>query len=68
MRVLFTDLLATWLDTVAAVALKPSGFKSNEAICRNHLVPAYGDMPIDMITAVGTEIRCHGGNAAPYSL
>lgn len=56
MSVLFTDFVATWLDTVAAVTLKPSGFKSYEAICRNHLVPAYGDMPIEMISAAGVQV------------
>jgi integrase len=52
---LFKDLVATWLSTVAAVTLKPSGYKSYEAICTNHLLPAYGDMPLEMITAVGVQ-------------
>lgn len=52
---LFKDLVATWLSTVAAVTLKQSGFKSYSAICTNHLLPAYGDMPIEMITAAGVQ-------------
>lgn len=60
MSMLFNELVATWLDTVAAVTLKPSGFKSYEAICRNHLVPAYGDMPIDTITVVEVQAYVAG--------
>ncbi len=52
---LFNELVATWLSTVAAVTLKPSGYKSYSAICANHLLPAYGDMPIEMITAAGVQ-------------
>lgn len=52
---LFKDLVATWLSTVAAVTLKQSGFKSYSAICNNHLLPAYGDMPVEMITAAGVQ-------------
>lgn len=47
---LFKQLVAVWLDTVASVELKPSGYRSYEAICRNHLIPAFGDTPIDEIT------------------
>ena len=52
---LFSDLVATWLSTVAAVTMKPSGFKSYHAICANHLLPAYGDMPIEMISSAGVQ-------------
>lgn len=52
---LFSALVATWLSTVAAVTLKPSGYKSYSATCTNHLLPAYGEMPIDMITAAGVQ-------------
>lgn len=52
---LFSDLAATWLTTVAAVTMKPSGFKSYQAICNNHLLPAYGDMPIEMISTAGVQ-------------
>lgn len=55
MSILFSELTATWLDTVASVTLKPSGYKSYESICKNHLLPVYGDMPIDMITAAGLQ-------------
>lgn len=51
MSMLFKELVATWLDTIASVELKPSGFKSYEAICRLHLVPAFGDTPVDEITS-----------------
>lgn len=50
MSMLFKELVAAWLDTVASVELKPSGYRSYEAICRNHLVPAFGDTPVDEIT------------------
>lgn len=52
---LFEQLAATWLSTVATVTLKPSGFKSYESIIRNHLLRVYGDMPIQMITAAGVQ-------------
>lgn len=51
MSMLFEQLVATWLTTIASVTLKPSGYKSYEAICRNHLVPVFGEAPLDMITA-----------------
>lgn len=51
MSLLFKELVATWLDTVASVELKPSGFKSYEAICRLHLVPAFGELPISEVTS-----------------
>lgn len=51
MSTLFKELVATWLDTVASVELKPSGFKSYEAICRLHLVPEFGDSPLDDVTS-----------------
>lgn len=47
----FGELTSTWLDQVAKVTLKESGFKSYEAMCRLHLVPAFGDRPIDEITS-----------------
>ena len=52
---LFKDLVATWLSTVAAVTLKQSGYKSYSAICANHLLPTYGDVPLEMITAAGVQ-------------
>jgi len=52
---LFNDLVAMWLSTVAAVTLKPSGYKSYSAICTNHLLPSYGDMPIETITAADVQ-------------
>jgi integrase len=51
MSMLFKDLVATWLDTVASVELKASGFKSYEAICRNHWVPELGDLVLDEVTS-----------------
>lgn len=47
----FGELTSTWLDQVARVTLKKSGFKSYEAMCRLHLVPAFGDKLIDAITS-----------------
>lgn len=60
MSMLFSELAATWLSTVAAVTLKPSGFKSYESIIRNHLLPAYGDMPVEMISAAGLQTYVAG--------
>lgn len=56
MSMLFKELVATWLDTVASVELKPSGFKSYEAICRLHLVPAFGESPLDEITTAKVQV------------
>lgn len=56
MSMLFRELVATWLDTVASVELKPSGFKSYEAVCRNHLVPAFGESPVDGITSARIQV------------
>lgn len=56
MSMLFHELVAIWLDTVASVELKPSGFKSYEAICRLHLVPAFGESPLDEITAAKVQV------------
>lgn len=56
MSMLFKELVATWLDTVASVELKPSGFKSYEAICRLHLVPAFGESPIEEITSAIVQV------------
>lgn len=47
----FGELVATWLNTVAAVELKPSGYKSYEGVCRLHLLPWSGDLPLDAIDA-----------------
>jgi integrase len=51
MCMLFKELVATWLDNVASVELKPSGYRSYEAICRNHLVPSLADTPIVEVTS-----------------
>lgn len=56
MSMLFHELVAVWLDTVASVELKPSGFKSYEAICRLHLLPAFGELPIDEITSAKVQV------------
>jgi len=67
MSALFNELAATWLSTVATVTLKPSGFKSYESMIRNHLLPAYGDMPVDMITAAGLQAYVAGKVAGGLS-
>lgn len=51
MPITFEQLTRRWLDTVASVTLKPSGFKSYEAICRLHVVPALGHLPVADLTA-----------------
>lgn len=56
MSMLFKELVATWLDTVASVELKQSGYRSYEAICRLHLVPAFGESPLDEITGAKVQI------------
>lgn len=50
MTLTFQDLVSTWLQTVAAIEMKPSGYRSYESICRLHLVPAFGDLAVDDIT------------------
>lgn len=60
MPMLFHELASTWLSTVATVTLKPSGFKSYESIIRNHLIPAYGDMPVEMISVAGLQTYVAG--------
>ena len=60
MSMLFHELAATWLSTIATVTLKPSGYKSYESIIRNHLLPAYGDMPVRMISAGGVQTYVAG--------
>lgn len=56
MSMLFKELVAVWLDTVASVELKQSGYRSYEAMCRNHLVPAFGDTPVDEITGAKVQV------------
>lgn len=51
----FGELTSIWLDRVAKVTLKESGFKSYEALCRLHLVPAFGRKPVDEITSFEVE-------------
>ncbi|HEY3317200.1 MAG TPA: tyrosine-type recombinase/integrase [Coriobacteriia bacterium] len=46
----FEKFVLSWLATVAIVQLKASGFAEYETICRIHLVPAFGDTPIEGIT------------------
>jgi len=50
MSIQFTELAGEWLSQVAAIELKPSGYRSYEAICRNHLVPAFGQIPLEDVT------------------
>lgn len=47
----FESFVLTWLATVGIVKLKASGFKEYESICRRHLVPAFGDVPVEGVTA-----------------
>jgi len=56
MSMLFKELVAVWLDTVASVELKQGGYRSYEAICRIHLSPALGEVPIDEITAAKVQV------------
>lgn len=46
----FQSFVLSWLATVAIVRFRKSGYQEYESICRNHLVPAFGDTPIDGIT------------------
>ena len=48
----FEQFVLSWLATVAIVDLKRSGYREYESICRVHLMPAFGDMPIEGITPV----------------
>lgn len=67
MSMLFKELVATWLDTVASVELKQSGYRSYEAICRNHLVPAFGDTPVDEITGAMVQVYVADKTKAGFS-
>lgn len=51
----FQQFVLSWLATVAIVDLKASGYREYESICRVHLVPAFGDMPIEGITPVSIQ-------------
>lgn len=46
----FESFVLSWLATVAIVRFKGSGYAEYAGICRNHLLPAFGDTPIDGIT------------------
>lgn len=56
MPVSFERFVLTWLATVAIVKLKSSGYREYESVCRVHLVPAFGDTPVDGITV--ERIQC----------
>lgn len=62
----FEELTSIWLDQVARVTLKESGFKSYEATCRLHLVPAFGEKPIDEITS--SEVQGYVANKVKAGL
>lgn len=47
----FESFVLSWLATVAVVRFKGSGYAEYAGICRNHLLPAFGDVPIDGVTA-----------------
>jgi integrase len=47
----FEQFVLSWLATVAIVKYKTSGYAEYEGVCRNHLVPALGDVPIESVTA-----------------
>lgn len=47
----FEMFVLLWLATVAIVRFKRSGYREYEAICRNHLTPAFGDMLLEDITS-----------------
>lgn len=50
MPVLFEQFVLSWLATVGVVTLKGSGHREYVSICRIHLIPFFGDTPIDWIT------------------
>lgn len=50
MPITFEELTKRWLETVASVTLKPSGYKSYEAICRLHVLPALGHLLVADVT------------------
>lgn len=50
MPALFESFVMTWLAVVATVTLKGSAYVQYESICRRHLIPAFGDAPIEAIT------------------
>jgi len=52
---LFAQLVAVWLEMVASVAMKESGYKSCESVCRLHLVPAFGKMSVEAVETTDVE-------------
>lgn len=55
MPALFEQFVLTWLATVGVVSLKGSGYSEYATICRVHLIPAFGDMPVEGITTVAIQ-------------
>lgn len=47
----FESFVLAWLATVGIVKLKGSGYREYESVCRLHLIPAFGDIPVEGITA-----------------
>lgn len=50
MPALFENFVATWLAVVATVTLKGSGYSEYASMCRVHLIPYFGDSPVEAIT------------------
>lgn len=48
-RLTYGKYLAGWLENVAAPALKPSTLTSYEFLCRKHIVPGLGHLPMSKI-------------------
>jgi len=46
----FESFVLSWLATVAVVRFKGSGYREYESICRRHLLPTFGDVPLENIT------------------
>lgn len=51
----FESFVLSWLTTVAIVRFKGSGYREYESICRNHLVPAFADVPVEAITSYAVQ-------------
>lgn len=47
----FSDFCTSWLATWAIVRLRASGYREYESVVRLHLVPAFGELTLDAVTA-----------------
>jgi len=49
--ILFKDFAFKWLEQYAKISVKPSTLRTYSMTVRYHLIPAFGDLPLQFITA-----------------